>query len=157
MAAWTKPARAAATGFAAADLERLLNIEQDGCIEWPHYRTKDGYGRIKIKGKTQRVHVIACTRRHGPRPGADQLAAHTCGNRACLNYRHLRWKTQLANKADELVHGTRQSKLSPDQVRAIRDRYAGGDVTQRALADEYGVSTFTIGALLRRQTWVWLD
>jgi hypothetical protein len=45
------------------------------------------------------------------------------------------------------------AKLTDDAVREIRRRYAAGDVSQTALAKEYGVSQTVIFHLLKRNTW----
>lgn len=45
------------------------------------------------------------------------------------------------------------ARLTDAAVREIRARYSTGDVTQRALAQEYGVSQNAIGLILRRKTW----
>ncbi len=44
------------------------------------------------------------------------------------------------------------SKLTVDGVREIRQRHADG-VSQRTLAEEFGVSQVNIGLILRRTTW----
>ncbi|MFJ8153985.1 endonuclease domain-containing protein [Streptomyces sp. NPDC094468] len=45
------------------------------------------------------------------------------------------------------------ARFSEEVVRALRDRYAAGGVTQRELAREYGVSQNAVGQVLRRVTW----
>ncbi len=46
--------------------------------------------------------------------------------------------------------------LGNAQVGQIRDRYAGGEATQRQLAAEFAVSVSTISAVLTGKTWGWL-
>lgn len=46
-----------------------------------------------------------------------------------------------------------RAKLTDDQVRSIRIRYAAGDVSQQALADEYSVNQTMIGFIVRRTNW----
>jgi DNA-binding XRE family transcriptional regulator len=48
-------------------------------------------------------------------------------------------------------HG--QAKLTDQQVREIRNRYAAGEVTQRELATDYGISRETVGTIIRRKNW----
>lgn len=45
------------------------------------------------------------------------------------------------------------SKLTDDQVRAIRAAYAAGGVTQTTLSKEYGVSLMLINGIVRRTRW----
>lgn len=44
-------------------------------------------------------------------------------------------------------------KLTESQVREIRARHAAGSITQKALADEFGVTPSTLCAIVLRQTW----
>jgi plasmid maintenance system antidote protein VapI len=48
----------------------------------------------------------------------------------------------------------RTAKLTRAQVKAIRERYAAGGITQLALAREYGVTGESINNIVRRRTWV---
>jgi hypothetical protein len=52
-------------------------------------------------------------------------------------------------------HGTALSnaRLTDEQVRAIRRRYAAGGVSQQALANEYHVSQRLISSVVRREAW----
>lgn len=49
--------------------------------------------------------------------------------------------------------GRRQTRLAPQDVLAIRARYAEGGVTQRELAAAYGVRTSTISDVVRAVSW----
>lgn len=72
---------------------------------------------------------------------------------------NLEWVTQTQNNrhAAPLIPRLRgeanHSKLTEDQVREIRRRYAAGGVTQQALADEFGVSNPTCNLIIRRIKW----
>ena len=82
------------TGRARRHFNELICLETDECIIWPHGK-RDRYGMIKMEGVQVSVHVVALERRVGPRP-PGAVAAHApivCHQRACLNYRHLRWAT----------------------------------------------------------------
>jgi len=46
-----------------------------------------------------------------------------------------------------------QSKLTEDKVKRIRSRYAKGDITQRQLAEDYGLCQQTIGNVITRKSW----
>lgn len=49
-----------------------------------------------------------------------------------------------------------RTKLTEEQVENIYWRYQQGGNTYISLADEYGVDTGTISAILRGKTWAWL-
>jgi hypothetical protein len=73
------------------------------------------------------------------------------------------WEAELVAR---LVSGTvgphlpapsGRAKLTDAQVRAIRDRWAGGfGETPRELAADFGVSPSTISDITSRKTWAWL-
>lgn len=89
----------------AETFTQLLAIETDDCVLWPHATNNKGYGLVQTNGKAQTVHSVACAMHYGPRPTGKQVA-HSCGVRACMNYRHLRWVTPAENEADKRLHGT---------------------------------------------------
>ena len=149
-------------GEARAHLNDLMAVETDDCVPWVH-AAPGTYGEIKVGGgKRSGVHAIACERGNGPRPSPTHHAAHLCGNRLCVNPRHLRWKTPRENAADKQVHGTvargeRQgsAKLTEAQVLGIRRACEAG-VDQRETAEAYNVSQTTVSRIHRRDIWGWL-
>ena len=74
---------------------------------------------------------------------------------------NLRWDTWLNNMADRDKHGTTVkgekvwcSKLTSDEVLAIRAEHATGEVTLQHLAEKYGMSSKSvIHDIGRRKTW----
>jgi hypothetical protein len=73
--------------------------------------------------------------------------------------------TQILPPGEESYHAPQQpewyargervggAKLTAEQVRVIRVRYATKGISQRVLASEYGVSRSTIGLIVERKTW----
>jgi hypothetical protein len=47
--------------------------------------------------------------------------------------------------------------FTDDDIRAIRRRYAEGDISQLALAKEFGITQTNIGHIVRRATWAHVD
>jgi hypothetical protein len=89
---------------------------------------------------------------------------HHCDNPSCVNPSHLWLGTVADNMADRDRKGraTRNRsrgekhghhKLTREQVKAIRRRYAKGGISQRELADEYKTCQSTIGYIILRRTW----
>jgi hypothetical protein len=91
-------------------ISAALAAELDACILWPFARRKSsGYGAYDIceggKKTSLDIHRHVCRLAHGePAPG--EQAAHRCGNKLCINPRHLYWGDALANMADAKRHGT---------------------------------------------------
>lgn len=131
---------------------------QESCIIWPYGINRgNGYGQYRNDNVTLYVHHTACEWENGPRPvGTD--AAHECGNRRCVNQKHLSWKTPKENMLDQKRHGTwpsgeqnGNSKLTAEQVAEIRERFTRG--SSNRLAREYGVTGATIRSIVNGKRW----
>lgn len=125
------------------------------CILHTGKPDKDGYGKVKVHGKTWKAHRLAYTRQVGPIPEGLVLM-HSCDNRMCINPEHLTPGTHQENLADRdakgrQAKGTRhgRSKLTKEDVVAIRE----SSLTQQAIAAQYGVSQASISDIIRRVTW----
>ena len=119
------------------------NYDGANCLIWPFCTSSHGYAVINSKGKSVIVSRLMCSIRHGE-PGDKQQAAHSCGNRACVNPAHLRWASQSENEFDKVAHGTHcrgerhyDVKLSDFDVLAIR---GSKGLPGAWLAKKYGVS-----------------
>lgn len=138
-------------------LEEALAQETDSCItDWPFRFNPKGYTVFWDGAEYHNGHRYICRRTRGEPPAPRDDAAHSCGNRVCLNKRHLSWKPHRENLEDRRGHGTLplgeicyQAVLTEAQVREIRT--ARG--TQQKLADKYGVSAGTVQAVLDRKSW----
>lgn len=122
---------------------------------------KSGVGRgdylcVTVDGRKRHVHDLVASAFIGPRPQGQEVA-HWDGDGHNNNVSNLHYATKAENNADRYRHGTHYSKLSDDQVAAIRQRYGPyrkhmtGRVTLRALADEYGVTYGHIGRIVREE------
>lgn len=119
------------------------------CWEWER-ATVAGYGYFWQGERMRLAHRISYRMETGPIP-SDKQINHECGNSRCVNPNHLYAGTSRENWEDAVRHGTRERKLTDDDVREIRRRYSVEDVTQSELAEEYGVATCTISQVLSGQ------
>ena len=124
-----------------------------------------GYGAFSVKGRNVKAHRVALVLSGKPDP-MPMLACHTCDVPCCQNPNHLYAGTPSDNMWDRvnrkrvIPHRGADSKasvLSESQVREIRVLYAVGDLSQRQIAANFGVSQYTISAINRRKTWGWLE
>lgn len=140
-------------------LEWLLenaNHASDECLQWPFSFKGNGYGQVAVNGKNSSAHRVACELANGLPPSDEYDAAHNCGNRACVNGRHLRWATAKENSADRIIHGTHRegekagpAKLTNEQAREIQ--VAAGK--QRDIARLYGVTQKVVSLIKRGKTY----
>lgn len=126
------------------------------CIPWPFCVDHEGYGIAIVSGRQKKASRHICILAHGAPPFARAEAAHRCGNRACVNPRHIRWRTAIENSKDKFNHGTvlrgeqiARAALSATDVIAIRESEQSG----YALAKRYSVSTTCIYSIRHRRTW----
>lgn len=113
---------------------------------------KSGYGLgSKTNGKPVRAHRFAWVQAYGPIPDG-MWVLHRCDVRSCVNPEHLFLGTLVDNNADRDAKGRNASKLTADDVLAIRARRANGE-TQQSLADDFGVSRPLISMIASRKLW----
>ena len=74
------------------------------------------------------------------------VVLHSCGNRSCVNPRHLRLGSVIENNRDS-------AKLTYDDVVEIREALRSGEVTQKALALKYGVCVSNISRIATGRSW----
>lgn len=103
--------------------------------------------RQEGRGQYIFVHRLVLMTFVGPLP-PGQECRHLNGDRTDNRLSNLAWGTRIENMQDRKRHGTDdagerapRAKLTNDQARKIRERYAAGGITQAALAAEYGLST----------------
>lgn|SRR5690606_9776142 len=135
--------------------------KSEGCWEWQGAINDRGYGRVWAFGKMERAHRVAYVLEYGRIPD-DRIICHHCDNPACVRPDHLFVGTDKDNSDDKWEKGRGwaltgeihpSSKLSESQVRAIREEYRKGGVTQRELASAYGVSRQQISRIARGVHW----
>lgn len=135
-----------------------LVFRGDECLRWPISLNGNGYGQFALNGKMLIASRYVCEAAHGPSPSPEHHAAHNCGNRWCVNPRHLRWATPVENNADKIDHDTHNkgvrhgnAKLTDEQVLAIRGM--AGELSHSKIAAIFGVSQTLVSRIIRRGGW----
>lgn len=141
--------------------EFVLPYDGDDCLTWPYSRTK-GYGVMTRDGRRTNVSRFLCEDIHGAPPTPQHEAAHSCGkgHMGCVTKRHLSWKSPLENAKDKILHGTTgrgnvNAKLTEAAARQIIE--LRGIMSQRKIAEMFGVSVMHVCHIQRGERWAWLQ
>lgn len=142
-----------------------IKDDKTQCWEWQGARKPKGYGNCRINKDYHLAHRVAFWLANGDYP-AQLQACHVCDNPSCCNPAHLMLGTTSSNYIDMLIKnrsgfhknraiGTRNvnAKLNDQSVKEIRRAYASGALTQKQLADQFGVSPQAIRSILSKETW----
>ena len=143
------------------------NVDRTGeCWLWLKSTRSYGYGQYWFRRKIVETHRISWILTHGDIP-KGMCVCHACDVPACVNPSHLFLGTQRDNLADMHRKGrdfshfrehpskgeaNRRAKLTEDEVRAIRTRYASGE-SLRALGRAFHVDFTCISSVVNRKTW----
>ena len=147
-------------GELEAFIKEAFALDTDECILWPYGTMASGYGVVKKDGRSIGAHRLICIMEHGTPPVDRPEAGHRCGNAGCINKKHLRWISPAQNQADRIEHGTSNrgdrhglAKLKSSDIPKIRAFRDGGSMTQREIADYFGVSVMTINRVCLGKAW----
>lgn len=133
------------------------------CWLWTGSCTLEGYGKLGHQYRTLLAHRVSWEMAHGQIAGGLWVL-HECDTPPCVNPFHLRLGTPVANYEDMVGKGRQsnarprgvqsgRAKLNDAAVREIRQRFAQGGVTKKALAVVYGVSAQIIYYVVIGKTW----
>lgn len=128
----------------------------DDCLLWPYSCSSPGYGQFMADKQRHGAHRYMCELVKGPPPTPEHLAAHSCGNRRCVNPKHLSWKTAQQNQDDRRHQGTantygNRGKLHPHQAEQIK-RLKGLETAVKTAA-KYGVTESNVRLIQDGKTW----
>ena len=140
----------ASNGAVKAYYKNIFSMETDDCISWPFNKTAKGYPVYKRTDKsTDLAHRQVCEDFHGSPENEKLEAAHDCGNRLCVNPRHLRWATMKENHKDKIKHGTNGKKLALEQVEKIRKDKR----LHKEIAKDFGIGVLAVHKIKAFKTW----
>lgn len=162
---WTSERRARQMARISPLLDRIVSrVEFDtvgGCWLWTGAMvTATGYGTIGYDGRSHGAHRASWVAHHGLIP-PGLVVCHRCDVRACVNPNHLFLGTTRENHHDMIRKGRANPRrgdavsraiLSAAQIPDIRTRIRAGD-TNRAIADDFGVSPDVINAIRVGRSW----
>lgn len=128
------------------------------CELWTGGKRPNGYGRLKVKGKTLSAHRHAWTEANGPIAEGFHVCHH-CDVRLCVELSHLFLGTAAQNQADMTRKGRGRigdrngsSKLTDSKVRDLR-RLSSEGMSQRSIAAILGVTQGVVSRVLLGKSW----
>lgn len=151
------------------DTDRFMRcvdkLSRTGCWNWSGSEHGSGYGRFAQSSGWRTAHRVSYEMFVGPIPKLDAYhgvcVLHRCDNRKCVNPDHLFLGTHQDNIDDMVMKGrgadkrgtsNGRSKLSDDEVRAIRLAKSNGEHI-RAIAEKYGMSVTQIIRIISCENW----
>lgn len=132
-----------------------------GCLIWTAGTDWDGYGTLKVEGRSRRAHRIAYQAANGWPDITGVVIRHDCDTPPCIEPTHLRPGTTADNNADRQSRGRSDdrrgercptARLTWQQVASIRELLATGR-THASLGAEFGVSRRAISKIASNETW----
>lgn len=135
----------------------------DECWLWAGSRLNTGYGYFRVDHKHYLAHRFSYEfYKESIPPGAE--VCHHCDTPACYNPAHLFLGTHRENMADKVAKGRNvtpnltgaahpRTKLTSEQIIAIRESFVAQHVDIRTLARQNNVTKSTILAIVHGQRW----
>ena len=121
-------------------LQHLLlhtSYNDDGCLIW--LGAHDGI--ITHNGRPMPVHKIVYQLQHELRLSRSQEVSHVCSQPVCINIDHL------------TVGPKKPGKLTADDVEVLYKLMVEGQLSDKALAQQFNISVQTIGDIRKGNTW----
>lgn len=149
--------------FSDNDINRLLShLEipdnwddyETKCWECDLAQVKSGHCRFRLNGRIVMAHRLMCVYNYGYDP-LDLETLHSCDTPKCCSPFHLTFGTGSQNTRDKVMrtcnHGTQ--KLTPEQVREIKQLLKDGNLLIKQIANQYDVERRTITEIKHGRNW----
>jgi len=135
-----------------------VNFTYFGCWEWiGHIDSSTGYGRFQINRKSIPAQKVSFALFYGidisvVHGSGNIKLLHSCNNGRCVYPEHLYIGTYSDNMVDRLIAGN-FGKVNANDIRAIKEKYSNGLITQKELAVEYNMTQGSISRIINDKTY----
>lgn len=143
-------------------LKANLDYSGDACLIWPFGSRSKGRGHVRVNGKNQYAPRVMCELAHGPAPEGKPWALHRCGrgHEGCVSPYHLYWGCASQNGADVKIHGVLKGRSNGRAILCEKDAREilalRGCMSQKQIAEQFGVSSAAVAAIHTGRNWGWL-
>lgn len=140
----------------------VLRRDYSVCWNWTGGKSSKGYGGFWRDGRGHSATRIGWEFWHGSPPPIDEMICHTCDHPWCHNPRHWFLGTGSDNAIDKVnkgrgktPNGSKQwkSKLTENDVLAIRVEHTGEYGENARLGRKYGVARETVRGIVNGKEW----
>lgn len=133
---------------------------KDECWKWT--ASAQRYGKFWLAGTTELAHRVAYMLDNDLDSLDDisgEVLKHTCHETLCVNTRHLQPGSQTGNLVEAITDdtGNGETRFNANEIREIERLGRLPDITQREIADMFGVSAEMISGILRGDYYWWVD
>jgi HNH endonuclease len=136
-----------------------VSLSEHGCWLWTGAKTRDGYGKLEVDGRTVYAHRLAYEHWHEP-IGDGLRILHKCDTPECVNPDHLQLGTQADNVADMyaknrqvILRGEHHGSAKITLAIVYEIRLLSSTLTYRELAQRYSISYAQVGRIVRGERW----
>ncbi len=145
-------------------MDKISPEPNTGCWIWTA-AARSGYGILGVKNKVYLAHRLSYLHFVDPQMPIHLDVCHKCDFPPCVNPTHLFAGTAKDNVQDMMTKGRNNPprgeaagcvKLTEQEVIQIREEYATGAYSLRALGDKYNVSHTAIRYAKDGLSWAWL-
>jgi predicted XRE-type DNA-binding protein len=142
------------------------NVDKTGdCWLWKgKVDRRTGYGYITVDHESVSTHRLSYEVYYNAKVPEGLMVIHSCNTRRCINPLHLRVGTHLDNMKDmvECGHSCKGEKngnavLTESDVQEIKVHFLKRDLSQRKIANKFGVSISTVKDIASGRCWNWVN
>lgn len=140
-------------------LSKIEVCARTGCWNWTAGKNRRGYGQFWVGPTNRGSHRVSYELHCGPIPNGLHVL-HRCDNPACVCPDHLFLGTNADNMADRNAKGRvargrrfKTTKLTAEDVLAIRSAIGTEGPARHAIAAKYGISNKYIRKIWDRKSW----
>jgi hypothetical protein len=146
-------------GYLVSSHGRVKSMKSGEPYEMLSHPNHKGYRMVCVRsgGKSfrRRIHRLVLDAFVGECPDGMQCS-HIDGDPANNRLDNLNWVSQMENHLQKELHGTSNTKLTENDVKAIRRRFSDGETVYR-ISKDYPVSNKTIYGVVHRHHWKHID